>query len=212
VEYLGEHRKALYRYGGIAVAVLVVVVGAYFWITRQHRVRQVALGEALRAQNAPAQPVGNPFVVAFNSQEEKDKAVEKAYKDLTTQHAGSDEAVIANYMLGAIAADRGRLQEAESYLKAAATSGKAEYASLAKLSLSELYQATGKPAEAEKLLRELLASPTLFVSKEQATIALAKAIAPANLAEAQKLLEPLRTVTGATGQAAMAVYTEISKK
>ena len=52
-------------------------------------------------------------------------------------------------------------------------------------------------AEAEKLLRSLIDDPTILVSKEQATIALAKVVAKKNPAEARKLLEPLRAASAA---------------
>jgi len=212
VEYLGEHRGLLYRYGGIALAILVIAGGAYFYTRTQHTARQQALADALQAQNAPASPVGNPFIKSFNSQAEKDAAVQKAFTDIISKYKGSDEAAIANFMLGTSAADRGKLQDAEKYLRAAADSGKTGYASLAKLSLADILVSEGKSADAEKMLRDVVAHPSVLVSKDQATIALARVIAPKNPQEAQKLLEPLRTVSGATGQAAMNALSEITTK
>jgi len=54
-----------------------------------------------------------------------------------------------------------------------------------------------------------MAHPTIFVSKEQAAIALARGIAPSKPAEARKLLEPLRTQPGAISQAAISTYAEL---
>lgn len=212
VEYLGEHRSSLYRYGAIILAVLLVGGGVYFYMRSQHDARQQALADALQAQNAPASPVGNPFIKSFNSQAEKDAAVDKAFSDIVAKYGGSDEAAIANYMLGTYAADKGKMADAEKRFKAAAESGKSGYASLAKLALSDIYVSEGKAAEAEKLLRDIVANPSILVSKEQATIALARIVGQKNPAEAQKLLEPLRTVSGATGQAAMNAITEITAK
>ena len=53
-------------------------------------------------------------------------------------------------------------------------------------------QAEGKVAEGEKIFRDLIASPTILVSKEQATMALARAIMTTRPDEARKLVEPLR--------------------
>src|SRR5581483_12339966 len=58
-------------------------------------------------------------------------------------------------------------------------------------SLAQMYASQGKTADAEKLLRELVDKPSVFVSKEQATLELAKVIGKKNPAEARKLLEPL---------------------
>jgi hypothetical protein len=51
--------------------------------------------------------------------------------------------------------------------------------------------------------------PTIYISKEQATISLAHFIARKNPVEARKLLEPLRSQQGAIGQSAIQVLGEL---
>ena len=68
-------------------------------------------------------------------------------------------------------------------------------AELGRQALAQVYASQGKPADAEKLLRELIASPTPTVTKEQATIVLGQLLASSKPDEARKLLEPLRTST-----------------
>ncbi len=67
-----------------------------------------------------------------------------------------------------------------------------------------------RQADAEKLLRSLIDDPTILVSKEQATIALAKVLAKKNPAEARKLLEPLRAERGPVSRAALTALGEMS--
>ena len=55
-----------------------------------------------------------------------------------------------------------------------------------------------------------MAHPTVFVSQAQATILLAKAIAPKRPADARKLLEPLIKEPGTVGQMAVQVSGEIA--
>ena len=62
---------------------------------------------------------------------------------------------------------------------------------MAKSSIAQIYLSQGKTDEAEKLLRQLVDNPSMFVSKDQATLDLAQAIAKKNPTEARKLLEPL---------------------
>ncbi|HVP00217.1 MAG TPA: hypothetical protein VMT15_19235, partial [Bryobacteraceae bacterium] len=57
--------------------------------------------------------------------------------------------------------------------------------------------------------RDLMDHPTEFVSKEQATISLARFLAPKKPAEARKLLEPLRTQPGAVSQVALTLIGEL---
>ncbi|MEO7653628.1 MAG: tetratricopeptide repeat protein [Bryobacteraceae bacterium] len=213
VEYVAEHRKQVTIYGAIAVAVAIVAAGIWYYRGEQHSTRQKDLAEAMEKQNAPVMPAPPAGTVAppryFTTQALKNTEVSKAFSAVRAKHAGSTEAVIAASYLGAIAADEGKLPEAEKYFQAAIADGDANYGSIAKLSLSQILVATGRVPEAEKLLRSLADNPTLFVSKEQATIALARAIGTTKPAEARKLLEPLRATPGAVSQAAITALNQL---
>ena len=60
-----------------------------------------------------------------------------------------------------------------------------------------------KPADAEKLLRDLVKNPTTLVSKEEASIELAAVLSKTNPTEARKVLEPLRIGRSAVSRAAV---------
>ena len=97
--------------------------------------------------------------------------------------------------LASWAVDKGDLANAEKRYKRVVDDAPKNYAALGKLALAQVYASQGKPADAEKLLRELIASPTPTVTKEQATIVLGQLLASSKPDEARKLLEPLRTST-----------------
>ncbi|MCX6625410.1 MAG: hypothetical protein NTY38_30995 [Acidobacteria bacterium] len=74
------------------------------------------------------------------------------------------------------------------------------------LALAQIYASQSKIADAEKLLRGLIEDPTVFVSKEQATISLAEILQRTRPDEARKLLEPLRgSARPAVSRAAISV-------
>jgi len=52
-------------------------------------------------------------------------------------------------------------------------------------------------------------NPTVFVSKDQAAIVLARMLAPTKPAEARKLLDPLRAKPGPVSQTAIQAYAEL---
>ena len=209
VDFVTEHRSQLARYGSIAAAVVVLAIGIYYYMRHQHTVREQALGEAIQIQEAPVGPPNPGATITFPTEDAKRAAAIKVFTDLGAKYPGSDEGATARYYLGAIAADQGKMTEAEKLFQAAADSGDKNYASLARLSLAQVYFAEGRPADAEKLLRDLMDHPTVFVSKEQATILLAKGIAATKPAEARKLLEPLRTSAGAVSQVAINAVSEL---
>lgn len=205
-----EHKQEILRYGGAGLAVVLIVLGILFYNGRQHAAREQALAKAIEVQEAPVGAAAAPGQLTFPTQEAKDQAALKAFTDLKNQYGGSAEAEIAEYYLGAIEADQGKLADAEKSFDEVAQHGDAKYSSLAKLSLAQIDFADGKDAQGETILRDLIAHPTVFVSKDQATIMLARLIAAKKPAEARKLLDPLRGEPGPVGQVALQVYSEIA--
>ncbi|HET8549389.1 MAG TPA: tetratricopeptide repeat protein [Bryobacteraceae bacterium] len=212
VEYAAEHRTQLTRYGLIVLAVIVIGAGYYFFRNYQHSVRQAALRDALRIQNAQVGKPGNEFFASYSTEAERSAAQEKTWKEFLAKYHGTDEGAIGAFYLATVYADRGNLNDAEKYFKQAIDDGSAPYASQAKLSLAELYNATGRRQDAERLLRELMNKPTVMVSKEQATIALARVLTSTKPEEARKLLEPLRTQSGAVSRVALTALAEMPSR
>jgi predicted negative regulator of RcsB-dependent stress response len=208
VSFFEEHREEIIRYGGIGLAVILVVLGIMFYSSRQHASREQALAKAIDIQDSPVGP-GPEGQQVYPTQDAKDQAATKAFTELKNQYGTSTEGEIAQYYLGSIQADQGKLAEAEKSFAEVADHGDAKYASLAKLSLAQIYFAQGKGDKGETLLNDLIKNPTVFVSKEQATITLARLIAPKKPAAARKLLDPLRNVPGSVGQVALQVYGEL---
>jgi hypothetical protein len=66
-------------------------------------------------------------------------------------------------------------------------------------------------AEAEKLLRGLIDKPSDFVSKDEATIALARLIAQSRPEEAKKLLDPYINGHDAVSRTAGMAMNEVKK-
>ncbi|MGH7248668.1 MAG: tetratricopeptide repeat protein, partial [Pseudomonadota bacterium] len=206
VDYVSEHREQVIRYGSVAVAVILIAGGTYLYRSHTHAVRQDALRVALRIQDAsvgPPQVPGNASMLSFPTEDAKQKALVGAFTDLAAKYSGSEEGTIAEYYLGTNAADKGDLAGAGKYLKEVADSGYPNYASMAKLGLARIYAEEGKLADGEKLIRSVIGKPTDFVSKDDATIALARLLAPTRPEEARKLLEPLRTARSSISRAAL---------
>lgn len=211
VTFFEEHQQDLLRYGGVVVVAAALIGGFLVYRQHQHAAREAALGRAIQVQEtavgAPAQ--GSATASMFPNQQVKDEAAIKVFTDLKSKYSGSAEAEIAAYYLGAIQSGQGKLAEAEKSFQDVAANGDERYAPLAKLSLADVYFAEGKVDQAQKVLEDLAAHPTLFVSKEQAQIALARGLIPVKPAEARKILDPLRITPGAAGQVALQLYGQL---
>jgi predicted negative regulator of RcsB-dependent stress response len=209
VEYVAAHKKQAVQYGVIALAVVVIAGGIWYYRGHQHEQRQQALAQAVDVMQATVNPTGGSPGLTFPTEAAKQAASEKAFKDVYEKYPGSAEGTIAATYLGAIEVDMNKLAEAEKYFQLAADSSDKNYASIGKLSLAQLYTGGSRQAEAEKLLRSLIDNPTVFVSKEQATIALAHALTASKPAEARKLLDPLKTERPAVGQVAITLLGQL---
>lgn len=207
VTFFEEHRQDVVRYGAIAAAAVLLIVGYTVYARHQRVAREEALTQGIAIQESPVAQPGAPN--GFPTQDAKDQAALKAFGDLASKYSGTDEGYIAVYYIGAIRADEGRLTDAEKFFLQVADHANANYASLAKLSLADIYYSDGRTDQAEKTLRDLVAHPTVFVSQDEATITLARHLAAKNPAEARKLLSPVKGGKGPLASAAQELYAEL---
>jgi predicted negative regulator of RcsB-dependent stress response len=194
-EWTTEHKSEVLRYGGIALAVAVIALAWTMYSRHEADVRQVELAKALRIDDASFGPNDQGGRLHFDTEEAKNKAREQAFADVAARFSGTQEGAVAETYLAGWAVDKGDLAGAEKRFKHVVDDAPKEFAALAKLALAQVYASENKPADAEKLLRELIASPTTTVSKEQSTIVLGQVLAASKPDEARKLLDPLRTST-----------------
>ncbi len=209
-DFLTTHRPAMIRYGSIAG--ILLVLGAAFYFYRQHEseIRQDLLTKALIVNQGTVGGQPNPIAPSFPTQAEKDKAVQKAFGDLAAKYPGTPEGTVAEYVLASQAADKGDMAQAAKRMKDVVDNGGGPYVSLAKISLAKIYASEGKTAEAETLVRSLVAKPSVLVSKDAATLELAEIVAPKNPKEAKALLSPLRgSDRSAISKAAMDAYIQL---
>jgi predicted negative regulator of RcsB-dependent stress response len=192
-DWASVHKAEVARYGAILVVVVLIVVGVVYYNRGQAAAREEALAKALRIDDATTGEVVQPANMHFDTEAEKDKARIQAFTELSAKYSGTQEAAVADMYLGSYAVDAGNLAEAEKRYKKVVDDGPKAYAGLARLSLAQVYSSEGKMADAEKVLRDAIANPSLTVSKEHATIVLGQLLAQSNPAEAHKLLDPLRT-------------------
>ncbi|MEP7362682.1 MAG: hypothetical protein ABI972_05455 [Acidobacteriota bacterium] len=196
VDYVSSHKDLVAKYGGIVLIAVLVIAGGWYWRGKQAETRALDLAAAMKIRDATIAPMPSPGDprLAFPTLQEKNNALRRALVDVATRHSGTNEAAVAHYLMGVLDSDENKMADAEKNFEQAAAAGDAEYASLAKWSLQQIYASSGREKQAEDILRGFVSSPTTMVSSEQATIALAQLIAKKNPQEAMKMLEPLSKV------------------
>jgi predicted negative regulator of RcsB-dependent stress response len=168
----------------------VLIVGYTIYQRGQHVNREQALAAAIRVQEAPVASAA-PGVQAFPTQEAKDQESIRVFTEVQTKYSGTAEGEIAQYYLGSIKADQGKLAECEKLFQEVAQKGDDKVRVARQTLLAQIYFADGRADQGEKVLRDLIANPTIFVSSDQATISLARLLAPKKPAEARKLNRPV---------------------
>src|SRR5215472_6158205 len=88
VTFFEEHQQQIVRYGGIAVAVAVLIAGYTLYARHQHSKREEALYKAIQVQEAPVGPPAPGNNMNFPTQEAKDQIAVKAFSDLRNQYPG----------------------------------------------------------------------------------------------------------------------------
>ncbi len=210
--YFTAHRQRIVRIGGGVLALIVVIAGAIYYRNYEHDQRQQQLADAMTLQGAVVgapSPTGGP---SFPTEAAKKDAVTKAFAKLVAEHSGSSEAYIAEYSLGAMDTEAGKMADARRKFQDVADHADANYASLAKLSLAQLDFGENRIAEAQTILKDLADHPTDLVSKDQATITLARGLAPTKPEEARKLLLPIASKASEISQVAVTALTELPQK
>ena len=212
--FLVTHRALATKVGGVVLAVLVIGFGAWFFIGSRRDAREQALAAALNLQNATVGTiVGAPAGTQnFPSDAAKSDAIHKAFNSIISQDSGSDEAWASEYYLAGIDMTDGKTDDALKKYDHVASGADADYASLAKLAKAQVLFSLNRAPEAETALKDLIANPTAMVSKEQASMVLAKGIAASQPEEARKLLTPIAAEKSDISQAAVAALSEIPQK
>ena len=123
ITFFEDHKNEVVKYGGIAAAVIVLIIGYTMYSRSQHTNREEALAAAIQVQEAPVGQSGNGGL-AFPTQEAKDQESIRVFTDLQTKYSGSTEGEIAQYYLGSIKADQGKLAEAEKLFQEVVAEGR----------------------------------------------------------------------------------------
>jgi predicted negative regulator of RcsB-dependent stress response len=211
-DFFTHHRPQFIRYGGAAVAAIVIAAGVYYYVAGQREARQQMLGDAIAAQSAPVGAAPPNGGLSFPTEDAKKQAVIADYTKLVAEHGGSEEAYIAEFTLGGMDLDNGKMADARKKYQDVADHANANYASLARLALAQLDFAENKTADAQTILKDLQDHPTDLVSKTQATFALAKVLAPTQPEEARKLLTTIASAQNDASQVAVAALQELPAK
>ncbi len=163
-----------------AVIALVVIggiaFGGWYYVSQQDEKASFELSTAVRTFETPVRPAGvpaQPGYDSFASTQERATAARKQFQDIVDKYPHTHTAEMARYFAGLASAQLNDNAAAERSLQEVANSSNANLASLAKFALASVYRTENKDAQAVDLYKQLIAKPTIVVSKATAQIELA---------------------------------------
>lgn len=158
IEWANQNRQAAILTGVAAVVLILICVGAYTYFQHRTSEAQTAFGNAMHTYQTPVATPGQelpPGVKTFPDQKTRAAAANAEFLAVAHQYGMTEPGKLAKYFAGVTYLEEGQNGSAEDTLKQVAGSWNGDLAALAKMSLAELYQQTGRDSEAVNLYNEL---------------------------------------------------------
>jgi TolA-binding protein len=184
----------------ILVAAVIIAALVFGWRTyaeRQTARGAAALDDAMKVFNAPSGPdiTAPPQAgeLTFPNDQVKFTAAVPKFVDVAKKYPRTRPGQLAHYYAGLCLDRLGQENQAKEQFQAAASGGDADYASLAQFQMAQVDDKSGQPDEALKVYQQLLAKPTVLVSKPIVMLAMAQHYRAKNPAEAAKLYGQIKS-------------------
>lgn len=174
-DFLLAHKKPILMLGCIMLAVLLVGVGGYYYVTYSSQAAKNELGQALETFQAP---VGQPAetagaILSFTTPQEKyQKALAEFQK--VPQHTFSfGDGKIAEYYMGLCLMSLQRENEAVGHLEPLSRE-KSDLGALALVALAGIYESQGNLAKAIEMRQQVISADVAAAPKSQNLLQLAE--------------------------------------
>jgi predicted negative regulator of RcsB-dependent stress response len=208
VHWSAEHRGKLILAGIVALVVLGLGFGAWYYLNLKDQEASLQLTRAVRTLDTPVRPPNmppQPESPSFASFQERATVARKQFQEIVDRYPHTRAANFAHYFLGLTSAYMGDNPTAERELQAVASYHNANLSALAKFALASVYRNTNRDPAAIALYRQIIAKPTATVGKVMAQMELAATYETANQPlEAKRTYEEIQKENPSSQAAQMA--------
>jgi len=117
-----DNQRLLYMIGGGVIALALIVWGVYFYRSSRESKAQAALAAAIETNETPVEQAQNPnrpkpTGPTFKTEEERNAAAEKQFREVQAKYSGTDAADVAGLYLARTAAAKGDTATAKKILQ-----------------------------------------------------------------------------------------------
>ncbi len=186
-----EHKSKVIVAAVALVVLAAIGFGGWYYIDAQDEKASGELSTAVRTLETPVRPAGvpaQPGQDSFASPQERGTEARKQFQAIVDKYPHTKTADMARYFVGLASAQLNDNAAAERSLQEAAKSSNGDLASLGKFALASVYRSENKGSQAVDLYNQIIAKPTIVVSKATAQMELADYYeSQQNSAEAKKI-------------------------
>lgn len=194
---LSHQQLTIYVVAAIVIVALAIF-GWRFYAERQTVKAAAAYDDAMKIYKArvrtAGEPASDPTETTYVDEKNKYDDADKKFEAVAKQYSRTRPGQISAYYAALCLEHLNRDAEAAKWLDQVIHSGDADFISLARLEMAQLEDRNNKSADAEKIYQDLVAHPSVFVSKPVALMAFADHYRQAkNFTEAAKLYNQIKT-------------------
>jgi predicted negative regulator of RcsB-dependent stress response len=208
VHWSAEHQKKLVTASVVVLVAAGLALGSWYYLNQQDQRASLEFSQAVRTLDTPVRPPNmppQPDNPSFASFKERAEAAHKRFQQIADKYPYTHAADFAHYFLGLTATDMGDNAAAERELQKVASYRNADLSSLARFALASVYRNTNRDKQAIEIYKQIIAKPTVTVSKVTAQMELAATYQAANQPlEAKRLYEQIQKENPATEVGQMA--------
>jgi tetratricopeptide (TPR) repeat protein len=195
-EVVASHQRQVWMLVAIAVVVVGAVLGWRFYTQRLTTRASAGLSDAMKIYQAPIRGVNDatyPGEITYVDPKNKFSDAAKRFTQVADQFSRTRPGRVARYYAALSLEQLGRNSDAEKDLQALASGSDPGLAALSRFQLAQIYDKTGRQAEAVRIYNQLLAQPNIFVPKAVVLLTLADHYAKNDPAQATKLYQQVKT-------------------
>jgi hypothetical protein len=195
-EAVASHQTQAWVYGGVALAIVLVILGWRFYTQRQTTAASDAFGDALKVYQARIRTASEPAAPdELTYFDEKNRATDalKKFDDVADRYKRTRPGQMARYYAAICLVTLNRYDEAQKDLKAVEGSSDEGIVSLARFQDAQIDELAGKGSEAVQIYQQLVDRPTVFVPKQVALLALADHYTSSDPDQAAKFYRQVKT-------------------
>jgi TolA-binding protein len=174
--WTAEHQAKVIAAVIAVVVIAAIAFGGWYYVNTQDEKASAELSTGVRTFETPVRPAGvpaQPGLDSFGSMQERATTARKQFQDIIDKYPRTHTADMARYFVGLASAQLNDNAAAERSLQEAANSSNADLAALGRFALASVYRAENKDTQAVDLYKQLIAKPTIVVSKATAQLELA---------------------------------------